>query len=154
MDPVITALLARNPYPTPNIAGAYSDVNGCTNPATGLSPTMFPRPPAFTTAWIAAIGKIDHNFNPNNMVAGRYYFGDSSQSLPFAQLAGGLLPGFDTVTPTRVQLISLSYVKVVNARPGERSPFGMEPFREGFFAQDQSFIPNSIGMDTGVTSYL
>ena len=52
------------------------------------------------------IAKVDHNFNPNNLLTGRYYFGDSDQSFPFAQLAGGLLPGFNTITPTRVQLVS------------------------------------------------
>ena len=65
-------------------------------------------PPRFFNRVDSLIGKIDHNFNPNNMLTGRYYFGDSNQSFPFAQLAGGLLPGFNTVTPTRVQLISLS----------------------------------------------
>ena len=29
----------------------------------------------------------------------------------------------------------------------------MESFAEGFFPQDQSFNPNSIGLDTGVSAY-
>ncbi len=99
------------------------------------------------------IGKIDHNFNANNMLTGRYYFGDSSQSFPFAQLAGGLLPGFNTYTPTRVQLVSLSYVKVVNASQVNEARLGWNRFAEGFFPQDQSFNPNSIGLDTGVGAY-
>ncbi len=33
------------------------------------------------------IGKIDHNFNPNNMLTGRYYFGDSTQSFPFRSVS-------------------------------------------------------------------
>ncbi len=53
--------------------------------------------------------KIDHNFNQNNIVTGRYFFGDSTQSFPLALTAsGGQLPGFNTITPTRVQLVSLS----------------------------------------------
>ncbi|HKN17714.1 MAG TPA: carboxypeptidase regulatory-like domain-containing protein [Candidatus Sulfotelmatobacter sp.] len=152
VDPVITALLARNPYPVPNIAGAYSDVNGCTNPVTGTLTNNVSTSTSFYNRVDSAIAKIDHNFNSNNMVAGRYYIGDSSQAFPFAQLAGGLLPGFDTVTPTRVQLISLSYVKVVNADQVNEARLGWNRFAEGFFAQDQNFIPNSIGMDTGVTS--
>ena len=152
VDPVITALLARHPYPTPNIAGAYSDVNGCTNPATGTLTNNLSTSTSFYNRVDSAIVKIDHSFNPSNMIAGRYYIGDSSQAFPFAQLAGGLLPGFDTVTPTRVQLISLSYVKVVNANQVNEARLGWNRFAEGFFAQDQDFIPNSIGMDTGVTS--
>lgn len=152
VDPVITALLARHPYPTPNIAGAYSDVNGCTNPATGTLTNNLSTSTSFYNRVDSAIVKIDHSFNLNNMIAGRYYIGDSSQAFPFAQLAGGLLPGFDTVTPTRVQLISLSYVKVVNANQVNEARLGWNRFAEGFFAQDQNFIPNSIGMDTGITS--
>src|SRR5207253_8070634 len=45
------------------------------------------------------ITKLDYNFNTSNSLTGRYYFGDSNQSFPFAQLGGGLLPGFNTVTP-------------------------------------------------------
>ena len=96
------------------------------------------------------IGKIDHNFNANNLLTGRYYFGDSTQSFPFAQLAGGLLPGFNTHTPTRVQLVSISYVKVVNSNQLNEARLGWNRFAEGFFPEDQSFNPTSIGLNTGV----
>src|SRR5262249_848101 len=98
------------------------------------------------------IAKVDHNFNTNNLLTGRYYFGDSDQSFPFAQLAGGLLPGFNTVTPTREQLVSLSYVKVINANQVNEARLGWNRFVEGFLPEDSNFNPNSIGMDTGVTS--
>ena len=40
-----------------------------------------------------------------NKLTGRYFFGDSVQSFPLALTAtGGQLPGFNTYTPTRVQL--------------------------------------------------
>ena len=155
-NPVIAALLARNPYPTPNIASApYDPVTlqdyanfdaGCPN-GNNLSDST-----SFFNRVDSFIGKIDHNFNPNNMLAGRYYFGNSHQSFPFAQLAGGLLPGFNTITPTRVQLVSISYVKVVNTSQVNEARVGWNRFAEGFFAQDQSFIPNSIGLDTGITT--
>ena len=95
---------------------------------------------------------MDHNFNASNLITGRYYFGDSDQSFPFAQLAGGLLPGFNTTTPTRVQLISLSYVKVVNSQQVNEARLGWNRFVEGFFPQDKNFNPSSIGLNTGVTS--
>jgi hypothetical protein len=90
--------------------------------------------------------------SPNNNFTGRYYYGNSNQSFPFAQLAGGLLPGFNTVTPTTVQLVSLSYVKVVNSSQVNEARLGWNRFVEGFFPEDQSFDPSSIGLDTGVTS--
>jgi hypothetical protein len=152
VNPVMTALLARNPYPTPNIASAYSDGNGCTDPGTGTLTNNVSTSTNFFNRVDSFIGKVDHNFNTNNLLTGRYYFGNSHQSFPFAQLAGGLLPGFNTITPTRVQLVSLSYVKVVNSSQVNEARLGWNRFAEGFFAEDQSFVPNSIGLDTGITS--
>lgn len=146
VNPISTALLARKPWPTPNISGAVSDENGCTTNNLSTSTSFFNRVDSF-------IGKIDENFNANNVLTGRYYFGNSNQSFPFAQLAGGLLPGFNTVTPTRVQLIALSYVKVVNANQINEARLGWNRFAEGFFPEDQSFNPNTIGLDTGVGAY-
>ncbi len=155
---VTGALLARKPWPTPNIASAAPLATDVLGPASAFD-TGCPYGPNLSTSTSffnrvdSFIGKIDHNFNPNNMLTGRYYFGDSSQSFPFAQLAGGLLPGFNTTTPTRVQLISLSYVKVVNSNQVNEARLGWNRFAEGFFPQDASFNPNSIGLDTGVGSY-
>src|SRR5271165_7009100 len=152
VNPVMTALLARNPYPTPNIAGAYSDGNGCTDPSTGTLTNNVSTSTKFFNRVDSFIGKVDHNFDANNLLTGRYYFGNSHQSFPFAQLAGGLLPGFNTITPTRVQLVSISYVKVINSSQLNEARLGWNRFAEGFFAEDQSFVPNSIGLDTGITT--
>jgi hypothetical protein len=158
---VTAALLARNPWPTPNIASAAPQAGqilgngptatgfdtGCPN-GNNLSSST-----AFFNRVDSFIGKIDQNFNANNLLTGRYYFGNSNQSFPFAQLAGGLLPGFNTVTPTRVQLVALSYVKVVNSNQVNEARLGWNRFAEGFFPEDQAFNPNSIGLDTGVSNY-
>jgi len=145
-NPVIASLLARKPWPTPNIPGATSDDTGCASANLSTSTGFFNRVDSLIT-------KVDYNFNAGNFVTGRYYFGDSNQSFPFAQLAGGLLPGFNTVTPTRVQLVSLSWVKVVNASQVNEARLGWNRFAEGFFPEDKSFNPNSIGLDTGVGPY-
>jgi carboxypeptidase family protein len=148
---VTGALLARNPWPTPNIPVAYNPLDpanetGCPNGNNLATSTRF------SNRVDSLIAKIDHNFNASNLLTGRYYFGDSDQSFPFAQLAGGLLPGFNTVTPTRVQLVSLSYVKVVNTNQVNEARLGWNRFVEGFFPEDGNFDPNSIGLNTGVTS--
>ncbi|HZC24976.1 MAG TPA: carboxypeptidase regulatory-like domain-containing protein, partial [Candidatus Binatia bacterium] len=158
VSPISTALLARNPWPTPNIAGAYSDENGCTNPDLVQNPNQAETPnlsisTSFFNRVDSLITKIDHNFNANNVLTGRYYFGDSNQAFPFAQLAGGLLPGFDTVTPTRVQLVALSYVKVINSEQVNEARLGWNRFAEQFVPQDQKFDPNSIGLDTGASGF-
>jgi hypothetical protein len=144
LNSVTQALLARNPWPTPNLASGISDTSGCTAANLSLS-TLF------KNRVDSMIAKVDHNFNSNNLLTGRYYFGDSDQSFPFAQLAGGLLPGFNTITPTRVQLVSLSYVKVMGTSLNE-ARLGWNRFVEGFFPQDHNFNPSSIGLNTGVTS--
>ncbi len=93
------------------------------------------------------IAKIDHSFNQNNNISGRYFFGDSTQQFPLALNAtGGQLPGYDTVTPTRVQLVSISYVKVISPTKVNEIRYGWNRFAEGFFPQDQNFDPSSIGL--------
>src|SRR5450755_114380 len=140
-------LLARNPWPSPNIPGVASDTTGCPNGPNLATSTRF-----FNNV-DSLIAKGDYNPNTNNNLTGRYYYGNSNQSFPFAQLAGGLLPGFNTTTPTTVQLVSLSWVKVVNSAQVNEARLGWNRFVEGFFPEDQSFNPSSIGLDTGVTSY-
>jgi hypothetical protein len=149
---VAVSLLARHPWPTPNISVTYnpSDPNNETGCPGGNNVSTSTH---FKNRVDSLITKIDHNFNPSNLLTGRYYFGDSDQSFPFAQLAGGLLPGFNTITPTRVQLVSLSYVKVVNSSQLNEARLGWNRFAEGFFPEDHSFKPASIGLDTGAGAY-
>ncbi|MGA9566347.1 MAG: TonB-dependent receptor [Candidatus Korobacteraceae bacterium] len=147
-------LLARNPWPTPNIPGASANLDGtCNPPAPGAAADNLATSTRFDNNVDSFIVKGDYNPNANNNFTGRYYYGTSNQSFPFAQLAGGLLPGFNTVTPTTVQLVSLSYVKVVNSAQVNEARLGWNRFVEGFFPEDQSFNPASIGLDTGTNSY-
>src|SRR4029077_20777751 len=78
---------------------------------------------------------------------------DSTQSFPVALSAtGGQLPGLNTVTPTRVQLVSLSYIHVFSSTKLNELRFGWNRFAEGFFPEDQSFHPSSIGLCTASNS--
>ena len=140
-NPVIEGILDRNPWPAPN------------NPV----PLFDPAPNVFLTTRASnrvdsLIIKVDHNFNKSNMLTGRYYFGDSDQSFPLAILAGNQLPGFNTVTPTRVQLVSLSFVHVPSTRQVNETRFGYNRFFETFSPEDNDFDPGSIGLNTGVTN--
>jgi hypothetical protein len=131
VNPVIAALLARNPW----------GVAGC--------PVAVSTP--FSNRLDSVIGKIDHNFNSSNLLTGRYYFGDSDQSFPLGLLgSGGVLPGYNTLTPTRINLVSLSYVRVISASLVNEARFGFNQFHETFFPQDRHFDPSSIGLVTGV----
>jgi len=138
-NPVIQALLARHPWPAPNLSNPNPGIVSTLGTASVVSPS-FNRLTSF-------IAKIDHSFNTNNNLTGRYFFGDSVQSFPLALTAsGGQLPGFNTFTPTRVQLVSLSYVRTIGSNKVNELRYGWNRFAEGFFPADQNFHPSSIGL--------
>ncbi len=134
VNPVIAALLAKNPWPAANLGSA-----GCPN----VSATNH-----ILNNLTSLIGKIDHNVNENNLVTGRYYYGDSTQSFPLGLQGGGVLPGFNTVTPTNINLVSLSWVHIVSPTKVNEARAGYNRFAETFFPEDHSFDPNSIGLKT------
>ena len=149
------ALVNLYPHNPQNyISGVTSTDAGCFGgpPNYPFLPDYIASAPSFNNL-SSFIAKIDHSFNSKNNASGRYFFGDSTQQFPLALNAtGGQLPGFDTVTPTRVQLVSLSLVSVLSATKVNEVRFGWNRFAEGFFPQDRSFNPGSIGFcDVPVT---
>ena len=129
------------------ISGVTSIDQGCFGPGPNFpfTPDYIASAPSFNNL-SSFIAKIDHSFNSKNNASGRYFFGDSTQQFPLALNAtGGQLPGFDTVTPTRVQLVSVSLVSVLSTTKVNEVRFGWNRFAEGFFPQDQHFNPGSIG---------
>ncbi len=145
VNPVISKLLALNPWPQP------------TDPSTDCLAAGSGTNAALATPFLnrvdSAIVKIDHNFSNNNLLTGRYYFGDSDQSFPLALVGGGLLPNYNTLTPTRVQLVSISYVSTITPSIVNEARLGWNRFAEGFFSQDRNFDPASIGLNTGVGKF-
>ncbi len=142
-NPVIARLLARNPWPAPNRPLPLFDNSG--------QPNLFVTTPASNDV-DSLIAKIDHSFNKDNQLTGRYFYGTSDQSFPLAILAGNILPGYNTVTPTKVHLVSISYLKILSSTKVNELRFGFNRFKEGFFPQDSDFDPRSIGLNTGITS--
>jgi len=144
-NPVIAALIARHPWPAPNLS------RGIPLQTTGTASVVSPSFNDLTSF----IAKVDQNFNPNNILTGRYFFGDSIQSFPLALTAsGGQLPGFNTFTPTRVQLVSISYMHTFGANKVNELRYGWNRFAEGFFPQDQAFHPSSIGLCAATSTAL
>jgi hypothetical protein len=138
-NPVIANLLARNPFPTPNRAvPLFSDQPNVSVTTRALNDVD------------SLIVKVDHSFNEKHQLVGRYFFGNSDQSFPLAILAGGVLPGFNTVTPTRVNLVALSYLWVVSDTQVNELRFGYNRFDEEFLPEDGDFDPRSIGLETGI----
>lgn len=151
VSPIGQALLNFYPSdPRRFIPGVTAVDNGGCQANSGTSqatfaPDYIASAPSFNNL-SSVIAKIDHSFNTNNNVSGRYFFGDSTQQFPLALNAtGGALPGYDTVTPTRVQLVSITLDSVLSPTKVNEFRYGWNRFAEGFFPQDRNFNPNSIG---------
>jgi Carboxypeptidase regulatory-like domain/TonB-dependent Receptor Plug Domain len=128
------------------IPGITASDAGCFDGNNKFAPDYIANAPSFNNL-SSVIAKIDHSFNSHNSLTGRYFFGDSTQQFPLALNAtGGQLPGFDTVTPTRVQVVSLSLVTVLSPTKVNELRYGWNRFAEGFFPQDQNLDPSSIGL--------
>jgi outer membrane receptor protein involved in Fe transport len=148
INPVIANLLAAGKgWPTPNGTGSClvqaSDV--ISQPSVA-SNTVLSTP--FSNKVNGGIIKIDHNFNKDNLLTGRYFIGDSDQSFPLALVGGGALPNYNTFTPTRVQLVSISFVSVLTPSIVNEVRLGWNRFGEGFEPIDRTFDPASIGLNT------
>jgi hypothetical protein len=127
------------------VPGVTSNDSGCFDANGNFATDYIANAPSLNNL-SSVIAKIDHNFSQKDNISGRYFFGDSTQQFPLALNAtGGQLPGYDTVTPTRVQLVSISNVTVLSPTKVNELRYGWNRFAEGFFPQDQSFNPSSIG---------
>jgi len=145
VNPVIASLIsAGKAWPAPNLAGSCIAQAGDGQTAVADNASLAT---PFSNRVDSAIVKIDHQLNANNLLTGRYYIGDSLQLFPLALTGGGLLPNYDTSTPTRVQLISISYVSTLSPSVTNEVRLGWNRFAEGFFPQDRSFDPTTIGLD-------
>ena len=103
----------------------------------------------------SVIAKIDHSFSPNETLTGRYYYGQSTQSVPLGAAGGNNIPNTNTDTPTDVHLVSISLVSVVSGNAVNEARFGFNRFHEDFLADDRSVFGNpntSIGLNTGLGS--
>ncbi len=69
----------------------------------------------------SVIAKADYNINEKNLLTARYYYSTSNQSFPLGLGGTGDLPGYNTVTPTNVNLLSVSYLTHAFAHQGQRS---------------------------------
>jgi hypothetical protein len=143
-----------------DIAGAIADNGGVVNPIIQniLNTSPWGPLPAnneseevnapSTNRLDSLIAKIDHHVGKDDLLTGRYYFGDSSQSAPLAIAGGNVLPGFNTVVPTRVQVVSLSYTHIISPALLAEFRLGWNRFAETFSPQDASINPASLGLNT------
>jgi len=136
INPVIQKLLNSNPWGT--------------LPQTGGSET-FTTP--FTNNSDNIIAKADqhlHLFSAGDLLTGRYYFSHGTQSFPLGMLyTGSSAPGYNTSTPTHVNIVSLSYTSVPKSNLIFEIRGGYNRFLQQFIPQDSSLNPNdAFGLNT------
>ena len=143
INPIIQNILNLNPW-----------TNGAPYPAFGDGGPGSDTPKTVETTNLArnrlhsGIAKIDHHLNKNDLVTGRYFFGKSNQSAPLAIVGGNLLPGYNSIVPTQVQVASLSLTHVISSRALVEVRGGWNQFKETFSPEDSMLNPALLGLNT------
>jgi len=142
INPIAQNILNTNPWGPLPATGSNGD----------LSANVEINAPS-TNRLDSLIAKIDQHIGRDDLLTGRYYFGDSSQSAPLAIVGGDVLPGFNTIVPTRVQIVSLSYTHIITPHLLAEFRGGWNRFAESFSAQDGSLDPASLGLNTANSQF-
>lgn len=104
------------------------------------------------------IGKVDYRLSENNTLTARYAFGQSNQAFPLgsANNAGGSRIGtFQQLSPTRVQVLSSSWLTTFSPTKFNELRFGYSRFRTSFNSADatagnKNYIdPTTLGINFG-----
>lgn len=143
INPIIQNILNLNPWTNGQPLPAFGDGG----PGTDTSKTVETTTNA-TNRLDSALLKIDHHLRRDDLVTARYFFGNGDQSAPLAIVGGNLLPGYNTVVPTQVQVASLSLTHVFSPRLLVEVRGGWNQFRETFSPQDKTLNPELLGLNT------
>jgi hypothetical protein len=131
INPVIQSLLNSKPWGT--------------LPATGDGNETFTTP--FSNNSDNVIVKADqhlHLFSAGDLLTGRYFYSHGMQSFPLGMLyTGSSAPGYNTSTPSHVNIVSLSYTSVPKSDLIFEIRGGYNRFLQQFMPQDIGLNPNS-----------
>ncbi len=99
------------------------------------------------------IAKVDHNFTDTELLTGRYAFARNYQVFPLGSAggygAGSRLPQFSQTSPTRVQVVSLSFLSTLSPSRINEVRFGYSRYTTSFSSLDANFDPTTIGLNFG-----
>jgi hypothetical protein len=126
-------------FPTPNgFNGTAGTLNSFVNDRNDLN---------------SYIAKIDQNFGPNEQLSGRYAYDSGQQIYPLGGLGGfgtgSRLGQFAQVSPTRVQVLSVSLVSTLSTSKINEVRFGWTEYKTAFDSLNGTFDPTSIGLNVG-----
>jgi len=136
INPVIASLLKSNPW------GALPASNGSvtfTTPFSNNSDNL-----------IVKADQHAHLFSAGDLLTGRYFYAHGTQSFPLGMLfTGSSAPGYNTTTPTHVNIVSLSYTTIPRPNLIIEVRGGYNRFLQQFLPQDNSLNPNTaFGLNT------
>jgi hypothetical protein len=136
INPVIQSLLSSKPW------GALPTSDGnvtFTTPFSNNSDNL-----------IVKADQHAHLFSPGDLITGRYFYSHGLQSFPLGMLyTGSSAPGYNTSTPTHVNIVSLSYTTVPRSNLIVELRGGYNRFLQQFLPQDKSLNPNAaFGLNT------
>ena len=104
------------------------------------------------------IVKVDHHFNSIHSIAVRYAFGNDNQVFPLGSLggfgSGSRLGAFSQISPTRVQVVSASWLAIISPTLFNEVRFGYSRFSNSFNSADGNLNTQSqygIDFGTGLT---
>lgn len=87
--------------------------------------------------------KIDQNFGQNEQLSGRYLYDSGTQIFPLRGLGGfgtgSRLAQFAQISPTRVQVLSLSLVSTLSSSKVNEIRFGWSEYKTAFDSLDGEF---------------
>ena len=91
-----------------------------------------------------------HLLSAGDLLTGRYFYSHGMQSFPLGMLyTGSSAPGYNTTTPTHVNIGSLSYTSVLRPNLIFEVRGGYNRFLQQFLPQDIGLNPNTaFGLDT------
>ncbi|MDR3752064.1 MAG: carboxypeptidase regulatory-like domain-containing protein [Terracidiphilus sp.] len=132
INPVIQSLLTSKPW------GAL--------PQSGDGSETFTTP--FDNNSDNVIAKVDQHlklFSPGDLLTGRYFYSHGTQHFPLGMLyTGSSAPGYNTLTPTHVNVVSLSYTSIPR-------PNLIVEVRGGYNRLLQQFLPQDMGLNPDTT---
>jgi hypothetical protein len=142
VNPVIQKLLNSNPWGALPQSGDSSET--FTTPFVNNSDNM-----------IAKVDKHVHIFSAGDLFTGRYFYSHGTQSFPLGMLyTGSSAPGYNTTTPTHVNIASLSYTSIPRPNLIFETRAGYNRFLQQFLPQDIGLNPNTAyGLNTLPANY-
>jgi hypothetical protein len=141
INPVIQSLLSSKPW------GALPTTNGNVTFTTPFSNT--------SDNVIAKADQHLHLFSSGDLFTGRYFYSHGLQSFPLGMLyTGSSAPGYNTSTPTHVNLVSLSYTSLPRSNLIFEIRGGYNRLLQQFMPQDTGLNPNDVfGLNTLAPDY-